>query len=46
LWLLGDRYLYGMTGRMIWGMVIALICGVLLYSLLSNYRTAPDYFRR
>ncbi|OGD53789.1 hypothetical protein A3K81_04705 [Candidatus Bathyarchaeota archaeon RBG_13_60_20] len=46
LWLLGDGYLYGMTGRMIGGMVIALICGVLLYSLLSNYRTAPDYFRR
>ncbi|HEX9913928.1 MAG TPA: hypothetical protein VGB32_03330 [Candidatus Bathyarchaeia archaeon] len=46
LWLLGNGYLYGATNKMTWGTAIALICGVILYSLLRNYKTAPEYFRR
>jgi len=46
LWLLGNGYMYGVTSKTMWGAAIALICGFALYSMLRNYRTAPDYFRR
>ena len=45
LWLLGNGYLYG-TSKMIPGTVVTLICGVILYSLLRNYKTIPENFRR
>ena len=45
LWLLWNGYLYG-TNKMIGGTVVALICSVILYSLLRNYKTIPENFRR